>query len=349
MGGGGRATGCSSARTSRRSAARSSPASGAGFLGCRSRRSTPWPPREGEDARRALRRPVATDRLQHHVRADLRRSVSRVLGSRRPPRRRPRPPQPPRRDADGVLPLADREAPRVQASAWIGASPWASTHGSDFPFDFGLALTPEQAAGVEEIQTVLKDPPDWLEEWGSPSGPIWETGTAGEPQLDRLRARGRRRLPHVHAERARTTTSSCRTGCRSSIARRRVGWTSSGRSGTTSTNEGRYARNGSPQPRKGAPPRRRRARSEAAGAAWVRLGKGTRSRPSRGRRRWPRFLRRALAAPRLPLHVRPGVVGRLPPAPRSPTPSAVFNTPHLGWGLGIWVKAGPDGSGCALV
>src|SRR5215203_95238 len=30
--------------------------------------------------------------------------------------------------------------------------PWVSSHGSDFPFDFGFALTEEQMAGIEEIQ-----------------------------------------------------------------------------------------------------------------------------------------------------------------------------------------------------
>lgn len=58
---------------------------------------------------------------------------------------------------------------------------WASTHESDFPFDFGLALTPEQAAGVEEIQTMVKDPPDWLEDWGESVGTELDKGLLENP------------------------------------------------------------------------------------------------------------------------------------------------------------------------
>ena len=59
--------------------------------------------------------------------------------------------------------------------------PWASTHGSDFPFDFGLALTPEQASGIDEIQTTLKDPPDWLQDWAESVGTDLEAGMLENP------------------------------------------------------------------------------------------------------------------------------------------------------------------------
>jgi predicted dithiol-disulfide oxidoreductase (DUF899 family) len=59
--------------------------------------------------------------------------------------------------------------------------PWVSTHGSDFPFDFELALTKEQAAGVEEIQTMIKDPPDWLEDWADDVGTDLESGLTENP------------------------------------------------------------------------------------------------------------------------------------------------------------------------
>src|ERR671924_1043162 len=39
--------------------------------------------------------------------------------------------------------------------------PYVSTYGSDFPFDFDLAMTEEQLAEIEEVQEALKDPPDW--------------------------------------------------------------------------------------------------------------------------------------------------------------------------------------------
>ena len=59
--------------------------------------------------------------------------------------------------------------------------PWVSTNGSDFPFDFDLALTKEQMSGIEEIQTVLKEPPDWLEEWAENVGTELEMGMAENP------------------------------------------------------------------------------------------------------------------------------------------------------------------------
>src|SRR4051795_1109107 len=44
--------------------------------------------------------------------------------------------------------------------------PYVSTYGTEFAFDFGLALTPEQAQEIPEIRDMLDDPPAWLEEWG---------------------------------------------------------------------------------------------------------------------------------------------------------------------------------------
>jgi predicted dithiol-disulfide oxidoreductase (DUF899 family) len=59
--------------------------------------------------------------------------------------------------------------------------PWVSSHGSDFAFDFGLALTPEQMAGVEEIQQMIEEPPDWLEEWSESVGTDLQRGLAEGP------------------------------------------------------------------------------------------------------------------------------------------------------------------------
>ena len=59
--------------------------------------------------------------------------------------------------------------------------PWASTHGSDFAFDFGLALTDEQVAASEEIQGMLEDPPDWLQEWAEMVGTDLQSGMAENP------------------------------------------------------------------------------------------------------------------------------------------------------------------------
>jgi predicted dithiol-disulfide oxidoreductase (DUF899 family) len=59
--------------------------------------------------------------------------------------------------------------------------PWVSTYGSDFPFDFDLALSDEQMSGIEEIQTMLKEPPEWLEEWAEDVGTELEKGMAENP------------------------------------------------------------------------------------------------------------------------------------------------------------------------
>ena len=45
--------------------------------------------------------------------------------------------------------------------------PWISTYGSDFPFDFGLALTEEQAGEIPEVKQMIDAPPDWLEFWST--------------------------------------------------------------------------------------------------------------------------------------------------------------------------------------
>jgi predicted dithiol-disulfide oxidoreductase (DUF899 family) len=45
--------------------------------------------------------------------------------------------------------------------------PWVSTYRSEFPFDFGLALTEEQAEATPEVKQLIDDPPDWLQTWSA--------------------------------------------------------------------------------------------------------------------------------------------------------------------------------------
>jgi len=59
--------------------------------------------------------------------------------------------------------------------------PYVSTHGTEFPFDFGLALTPEQARGIPEIMQMVEDPPDWLTNWGKQVGANLEDGLRENP------------------------------------------------------------------------------------------------------------------------------------------------------------------------
>jgi predicted dithiol-disulfide oxidoreductase (DUF899 family) len=42
--------------------------------------------------------------------------------------------------------------------------PCVSTNGTDFPFDFGLALTPEQAQQIPEVNEILDNPREWLQD-----------------------------------------------------------------------------------------------------------------------------------------------------------------------------------------
>src|SRR6266853_4863663 len=48
--------------------------------------------------------------------------------------------------------------------------PYVSTYNSDFAFDYGLAVNEEQAQQTPEIQDMIKNPPDWLEEWSRQVG-----------------------------------------------------------------------------------------------------------------------------------------------------------------------------------
>jgi predicted dithiol-disulfide oxidoreductase (DUF899 family) len=59
--------------------------------------------------------------------------------------------------------------------------PWASTYESDFPFDFGLAMTEEQAQEVPEVKGMLDDPPEWLQEWSEQVGAELKDGLREGP------------------------------------------------------------------------------------------------------------------------------------------------------------------------
>ncbi|HEX3316402.1 MAG TPA: DUF899 family protein [Solirubrobacteraceae bacterium] len=61
--------------------------------------------------------------------------------------------------------------------------PYVSTNGTDFPFDFGLALTREQAQQVPEVQQMLQNPPEWLEDWARQVGARLEDGLRENPSF----------------------------------------------------------------------------------------------------------------------------------------------------------------------
>ena len=59
--------------------------------------------------------------------------------------------------------------------------PYVSTYGSDFAFDFNLALTEEQMRGNPEARQMIDEPPDWLQEWSEKVGAPLELGLAESP------------------------------------------------------------------------------------------------------------------------------------------------------------------------
>ena len=61
--------------------------------------------------------------------------------------------------------------------------PYVSTYGTDFPFDFGLAITREQARGIPELNEMIDNPPGWLEEWGRQVGAALENGLRESPSF----------------------------------------------------------------------------------------------------------------------------------------------------------------------
>ncbi len=73
----------------------------------------------------------------------------------------------------------DRLAAYKERMGWT--FPYVSTFSTDFPFDFGLALTPEQARDMPEIQGMVESPPDWLEEWSRQIGAKLEDGLREGP------------------------------------------------------------------------------------------------------------------------------------------------------------------------
>jgi predicted dithiol-disulfide oxidoreductase (DUF899 family) len=58
---------------------------------------------------------------------------------------------------------------------------YVSTYDTDFPWDFNLALTEEQAQGIPEVQEMVSDPPEWLEFWASQVGAELKDGLREAP------------------------------------------------------------------------------------------------------------------------------------------------------------------------
>ena len=59
--------------------------------------------------------------------------------------------------------------------------PYVSTYNSDFAFDFGLAMTEEQARQVPEVKEMIDNPPDWLQDWSHQIGAELKDGMREAP------------------------------------------------------------------------------------------------------------------------------------------------------------------------
>jgi predicted dithiol-disulfide oxidoreductase (DUF899 family) len=61
--------------------------------------------------------------------------------------------------------------------------PYVSTYRTDFPFDYGLALKPEQAKEIPEIQAMVENPPEWMQAWSRQVGAKLEDGLREAPSF----------------------------------------------------------------------------------------------------------------------------------------------------------------------
>ena len=75
----------------------------------------------------------------------------------------------------------DRLTAYKQRMGW--QFPYVSTYETDFAFDFGLALTPEQAREIPEVTAMLENPPEWLQDWGRQVGAKLEDGLREGPSF----------------------------------------------------------------------------------------------------------------------------------------------------------------------
>ncbi|MGN6872236.1 MAG: DUF899 family protein [Solirubrobacteraceae bacterium] len=75
----------------------------------------------------------------------------------------------------------DRLVAYKQRMGW--QFPYVSTYGTDFPFDFGLALTPEQARNIPQIQEMVDNPPEFLKDWSKQVGAKLEDGLREAPSF----------------------------------------------------------------------------------------------------------------------------------------------------------------------
>jgi predicted dithiol-disulfide oxidoreductase (DUF899 family) len=86
--------------------------------------------------------------------------------------------------ADVTL-MAFSRAPIDRLTAYRERMGWeflyASTHDTDFPWDFGLAMTEEQSQQIPEVKQILDDPPPFLLNWSEQVGAELKDGLREAP------------------------------------------------------------------------------------------------------------------------------------------------------------------------
>ena len=121
-------------------------------------------------------------------------------------------------------------APIERLSAYRKRMGWqfeyVSTYNSDFAFDFGLALTEEQAQQVPEVKEMIENPPEWLVAWSRQIGAELKDGLREAPTWIAF-ARENGTVYHTYTVQApirssRRSSSSCSNGRRSGNPTSRV-------------------------------------------------------------------------------------------------------------------------------
>src|SRR5215208_127808 len=75
----------------------------------------------------------------------------------------------------------DRLAAYKKRMGWT--FPYVSTYETEFAFDFGLALTPEQAGQIPELQEMITNPPEFLQQWSKQTGAELKDGLREAPSF----------------------------------------------------------------------------------------------------------------------------------------------------------------------
>ena len=87
--------------------------------------------------------------------------------------------------AGDVTLLCFSRAPIERLAAYKRRMGWqfryVSTCNTDFAFDFGLALSEEQAQQIPEVKEMIDSPPDWLQEWSGQIGAELKDGLREGP------------------------------------------------------------------------------------------------------------------------------------------------------------------------